>query len=274
MYTARVPAVSPATTLRITAAGRRLFSGASALALNPSHQADLSVYLADMVRPFGLALRSDIGDADRGYSYGEMAEALIADLVPAQEPVDVLVLVFAVPDVRPGRATAVYLSHVCPGNPLAFAVCDQGRVGAFAGLRLLREYARTGGCRRGLLVVAEQSTVHYPSAAPVALPSRHAAVALLCEVDPAPGALVSALRQLPDVPPESVPDRLARELAALDATDATLIVGSPTGGGQPDTEVWWELAAALSATGPERVVVAQYEPLLRYLCVAVVDRRD
>jgi len=67
-----------------------------------------------------------------------MAEALIRELVPADAPVDLIVLAFAVPDVRPGRATATYLSHVCPGNPLAFAVCDQGSAAAFTGLRLAR----------------------------------------------------------------------------------------------------------------------------------------
>ena len=279
MYVTRAPVANAAATLRITAAARRVFEGPSELALNPGHQADLSVYVADMVRPYGLAPRVDIDDAGRGYSYGEMAEALIAELVPAEAPVDVAVLVFAIPDVRPGRATAVYLSHVCPGNPLAFALCDQGRAGGFAGLQLLREYARTGGCRRGLLVVAEQSTMHYEPAMPVALPTRHAAVALLCEADThgsgAPGgALVSGLRLLPDVDPELVEDRLARELATLDAADATLIVGTPAGDGQPDTGVWFALAEALDDPTHGRVIVAQYEPLLRYLCVAVVDRRE
>jgi len=274
MYVTRAPVANAAATIRITAAARRVFEGPSELALNPDHQADLSVYVADMVRPYGLVPRDDIVEAGRGYSYGEMAEALIAELVPAETPVDVVVLVFAIPDVRPGRATAVYLSHVCPGNPLAFALCDQGRAGGFAGLQLLREYARTGGCRRGLLVVAEQSTVHYEPAMPVALPTRHAAVALLCEADAPGGALVRDARVLPDVAPEAVEERLTRELTNLDAAGATLIVGTPSGDGQPDTGVWFELGAALDATGPGRVVVAQYEPLLRYLCLAVVDRQD
>ena len=86
-----------------------------------------------------------------------MAEELIRSVVPPDEPVDVLVLAFAVPDARPGRATASYLSHVCPGEPLAFAICDQGSAAAFTGLRLIREYARTGGCARGLLLVVEQA---------------------------------------------------------------------------------------------------------------------
>jgi len=274
MYVARAPVANAATTLRIIAATRRVFEGPSALALNPGHQADLSLYVADMVRPYGLAPRHDIDDAGRGYSYGEMAEELIRDLVPAQTPVDVVVLVFSIPDVRPGRATAVYLSHVCPGNPLAFALCDQGRAGGFAGLHLLREYARTGGCRRGLLVIAEQSTMHYEPPVPVAVPTRHAAVALLCEADAPGGALVSGLRLLPDVDPELVEDRLARELATLDAADATLIVGTPAGDGQPDTGVWFALREALDDPTHGRVIVAQYEPLLRYLCVAVVDRRE
>ena len=55
-----------------------------------------------------------------------MAEAVIARAVLPGEDVDLLVLAYAIPDITPGRATATYLSHICPGNPLAFAICDQG----------------------------------------------------------------------------------------------------------------------------------------------------
>ena len=157
--------------LRISRAERAVFTGPSALATNPGHRADLDVYLADMVRPYGVSLRTDILEAERGYSYGEMAEDLLRVAVRPDQPVDVVVLAFAIPDVRPGRATAVYLSHVCPGNPLAFALCDQGNAAAFAGLRLVRDYARTGTHGRGVLIVAEQSTVHYEPTRPVALPN-------------------------------------------------------------------------------------------------------
>lgn len=293
MYVARAPIAGRTGGLRVVATRRRTFEGASELALNPSHRADLSVYLADLVRPYGVALREEIADVDRGYSYGEMAEALIRDLVPADEPVDVVVLAFAVPDVRPGRATAVYLSHVCPGSPLAFAICDQGRAAGFTGLRIVREYLRADGCRRGVLVVTEQSTVHYEPPEPVALPAQHAGVALLCTADGA-----TTVRQIPDVAPEQAGARLAAELAnlagemanlageptSLAAGGTTLVLGAGLRGfagpfadvrhapeGQPDTGVWWALADALDAGGG-RVVVADYDPLLRYLCLAALER--
>jgi 4-hydroxymandelate oxidase len=114
-------------------------------------------------------------------SYGEMAGALLAGQMTADCPVDVLVFAFAVPDVAPWRATASYLSHLCPGQPMAFAVCDAGAGAPFVGLRLILEYASTGGCRRALLVAAEQAALPYQPPVPVATPARHAVVALLCD---------------------------------------------------------------------------------------------
>src|SRR4029078_6392134 len=114
----------------------RTFAAPAAYLRDPRHRADLHEYLSDLVAPHGIALREGSRDAVDGHSYGEMAEALIRAAVPEDEPVDVLVLAFAVPDVRPGRSTPAYLSLICPGNPMAFAVCDQGPAAAFTGLRL------------------------------------------------------------------------------------------------------------------------------------------
>src|SRR2546429_7558137 len=74
-----------------------------------------------------------------------MAETVMGMAIAPDDAVDLVVLAYAIPDITPGRATAAYLSHICPGNRLAFAVCDQGVAAAFTGLRLIREYARTGG---------------------------------------------------------------------------------------------------------------------------------
>jgi hypothetical protein len=44
--------------------------------------------------------------------------------------------------------------------------------------------------------------------------------------------------------------------------------------GQPSTDVWWglmdELAGA-DAAGPDLVVLADYDPQLRYLCLTALD---
>jgi 4-hydroxymandelate oxidase len=251
-----------------------------------------SDYLSDMVRPYGLGLHTDELDRGDGHSYGEMAGSLIPQTVPADQPVDLLVLAFAVHDVIPGRSTAAYLSHLCPGEPTAFAVCDQGAAAPFTALELIRAYAGADGCRRVLLAVAEQATVPYDLAEPAAVAARHAAVTLLFgESGP---ASVRAVRQHADVEPARVSEMLGAEIAALPAAPGklTLIAGNglasvalPAGelvaadqvliapAGQPCTGVWWELAGGVAgwAAAARRVLLADYDRALRYFCVSAID---
>jgi Chalcone and stilbene synthases, N-terminal domain len=264
--------------------------------------------LGDLVRPYGVPLRPD---ANGGHSYGEMLAASIGDLVPPACPADVLILGFAIPDVWPERATATFLSDACPGHPLAFAVCDQGCAAGFTALRLARDYAASGGCRRVLVALAEQTRLDYDPPAPVSVPARHAAFALLCEARPAPalapvaapvaggpgqdGApLLAAARVLPGVAAGQVPALLRRELADLPVTEPgeqerLLVLGeglAPLAGGdrpgwrsvplppgQPLTGVWRELAAWSAGPGRGGLVIADYDPGLRYLCLAAFDER-
>jgi hypothetical protein len=267
----------------ISRVDRRLFDGSSEQATDPV----LRPYLADMVAPYGLALRDEVFDAGAGHSYGEMAEPLIEAVTAPDRPVDLLVIAYGMHDVRLGRNTATYLSSRCPGNPLAFAVCDQGIAAPFSALRAIEAYATTGACRRALLLVVEQSALHYELAEPVRLPDRHAAVALLLEL--APGAAGVTVRQRTAVPPGRVDAELAAALAELpwDGRETTLILGADLArcaenaavtevvlapAGQPHTGVWWELAAGLPAwlARGRRVVVAEHDPALGYLCTAEV----
>ncbi len=249
-------------------AQRRIFGAAPELP--PQHRAALAVFLTDLVRPYGLALPEDIPD---GHTYGEMAAELIVSLVRPDEPVDVLVLAFAIPDMRPGRATATYLSHVCPGRPLAFAVCDQGIAAAFTGLRLAREYLRAQTCERALLVVVEQAVLPYATAASTAIPEKNAAVGFLFGQTGA--THLRAVEQYPNVTAGQADELLLRKIAEAGA-GATVILGAGLAGsaspraqvappGQPHTGAWWNHAA--HQEGGE-VVVADYDPLLRYLCIA------
>jgi 4-hydroxymandelate oxidase len=284
-------------TLRLTAVARRRFDPPAAIAGRPDHQDRLHAYLSDLVRPYGLTLRGS--SAGCGHSYGEMAAALIRELVPPQRPVDLLVLAFAVPDVRPGRATATYLSRVCPGNPFAFAICDQGSAAAFTGLRLLEEYGRGCGYERSLLLVVEQSAVPYDAGVPVDLPTAHTAVGIRCGAGGP--ARVRSVRQHAGVPPDRVTGLLSGEVAAAAGrTGAVTVIADPylaaglagdpaLGGvraapaGQPHTGVWWELAGLWGRLGarppgdrrsrrPEhRLVLAGYDRQLGYLSVSTVD---
>lgn len=260
VYTTGPPTMDGAD-LFVTRVARRVFEGDAAVVTQPTHRPLLQEYLSDLGRPYGLTPRN----LDGGHSYGEMAGALIAATVRPDEPVDLLVLALAVPDVRPGRSTATYLSHLCPGDPLAFAVCDQGAAAGFTALRLAIEYARTGGCRRALVIAVEQATLHYEPVAPVALPARHAAVALLCgESGPA--------RLGPVRFNESLPERdvliLGNGLSDTDGTGGRVRTAPE---GQPYTGVWWELVGELADPSGRRVVVADHDPVLGYTCTSTVE---
>ncbi|MFI0944276.1 hypothetical protein [Streptomyces sp. NPDC021020] len=140
---------------------RLAFPDPAPRAPDPERDERLRVYLTDLLHPYGLALDAQEPPDRGGHSYGDLAAALIRQAVPAGEHVDLLVLAYAVPDVTPGRATATWLSHVCPGNPLAFAVADQGPAAAFTALRLAHAYATTAALPRALVLIVEQPALPY-----------------------------------------------------------------------------------------------------------------
>jgi hypothetical protein len=280
VYSAAAPAggTAPAR-LGMSGAWRRAFGAASDSARDPA----LREYVADMLRPHGLDLAED--RLTEGQSYGEMAAALLARDLAGEDPVDLLVFAFAVPDVAPWRATASYLSHLCPGQPFAFAVCDQGAVAPFTALRLIREYASAGGCRRALLVAAEQAAMPYQQAgtAPAATPARHAVVAVAFDQGPrsvsghlervrlhagvtesqACRLVCDAVADLPGMLTTVVGTGLAGA-ALTEGLPGRVIVAPPE---QPCTGVWWELAAGLTGM----VLLADYDPGLGHLGLAVIE---
>jgi hypothetical protein len=288
MYRASPPTLgADAHPLRISGAARRVFDEQADAARDPAYHA----YLRDMVRCYGLNVHEEALGEGRGQSYGDMAGALLAQAVPADQPVDLLVVAFAVPDVMPWRCTAAHLSHLCPGNPMAFAVCDCGTTAAFTGLRLIRAHAVGTNSPRALLVVLEQAAVHHELAVPAATPARHAAVALRC--DQAGSGLVDSVRLRTGIARSEAGGLLATDLAALSASrgDVTVIAGTglveavpsfalPAAGevvvaqaGQPCTGVWWEVAGRLPgwAAQGRRVLVADYDPLPGSLCLVAID---
>jgi hypothetical protein len=274
--------------LRISGAARRVFDDQADAARRPAYRA----YLTDMVRPFGLAVHAEALDEGRGQSYGDMADALIAEVTTEDQLTDLLVMAFAVPDVTPWRCTAAHLSHRCPGNPMAFAVSDCGTTAAFTGLRLIRTQAVGPSSPRALLIITEQAAINHELPVPASIPARHAAVALRC--DRAGPGLVNSVRLRSGVTRSEAAGLLATGLAELSAehdnvtviagaqleqtalsaaveVGATVIVASA---GQPCTGVWWEVAGRLpewAERGGRRVLVADYDPLPGSLGVAVID---
>ncbi|MFC4857882.1 hypothetical protein [Actinophytocola glycyrrhizae] len=246
----------------------------SALAAHPT----LRPYLTDLTATRGLALREEV--LGTGQAYVELAAPVVEAVTSPDEPVDLLVLAYGVPDVQPGRNAALQLAAHCPGHPLAFAVCDQGPAAAFTALRLAADYAATGACTRAVLVVAEQTAVPYALTTQAPVPDRHAAVALLLEGGPAP----ADVRGHPALPQEAVGAVLAAEVAELtgERTGVTLVLGPGLGAvpgvradevllgapGLPYSGSW----ARLADGAPGRfVVIADYDPALGYLCVAGLE---
>ncbi|MFJ6194891.1 2-hydroxy-acid oxidase [Micromonospora sp. NPDC092111] len=303
------PDASPHPDLHLIRAARRTFSGPAELLHDPVQRERLGGYLADLARPYGMRVPDGLFDPSSdalGQSYGEMAESLILTLVPPPEPVDLLVLAFAIHDMLPGRATATYLSHVCPGTPMSFAICDQGSAAAFSGLRIAREYAASAGCRRALVIAVEQAVLPYDTAA--SGPARHRGVAMLYgtlhgDTPPRRGdtptpdrdstdapARVAGIRQHADVAADDVAALAATELAELTAAhhDVRVVLSADlasawpahpvervtvTPPGQPTTGLWWTLLDRLAAEPdrPRLVVAADYDPDLRYLCLVAME---
>jgi 4-hydroxymandelate oxidase len=288
------PPVSPPLRrdLYLVRATRRTFTGPAEFLADPGNRARLGEYLADAARPYArevkAALFGEPPSPALGQSYGEMAEALIEPAVSADEPVDLLILAFSIHDLRPGRQTAAYLSHVTPGAPMAFAICDQGSAAAFSGLRIARDYASSAGVRRALLIVVEQAALPYDC--PVTVPSQHRGVAMLYGNCAEPAARVAGVRQHPGVPPGDVAGLAAADLTELAAghheaglvlSDALAAVWTaPAAGrvrvvppGQPSTGVWWGLLDELASDAghPDLLVAADYDPGLRYLCLTAFD---
>lgn len=299
MFVARPPAGPPhRRDLHLVRARRGAFTGPAEFLADAENRARVGEYLGDMARPYAIEVPAGLfGEPPSpalGHCYGEMASALIGEVVPADEPVDLLVLAFSIHDLRPGRQTAAYLSHLTPGAPMAFAICDQGSAAAFSGLRIVREYACSAGIRRALLIVVEQAALPYDS--PAAVPSHHQAVAMLYSamVDGGPGyvplARLADVRQHAGVPPGDVAGLAAADLAefAADHRRVGLVLSEPlaaawtapatrhvrvTPAGQPSTGVWWGLIDEL-ATGAghaDLLVAADYDPGLRYLCLTSFD---
>ena len=264
--------------LRVSGAVGRTFDELTGQVLNPT----MPGYVADMAAPYGLAVREDLLARGVGHSYVEMCVPLLAELVPEDRPADLLVLATGVPDVRYGRSTATVLSWHCAGAPMAFTVCDQGLLAAFTALHLIEGYARTGGCRRAVLLVAEQPTVYHELPVPAPVPDRAAAVGVVLDTSDVPGGL--SVRRHTAVAAHEVSDALAAELVDLPG-DTTVILGPSVAGmtgigdavvcgeSQPYTGVWLELSHRLPdlRDGGGQVLLAEYDPGMGYLFSATVD---
>lgn len=234
-------------------------------------------YFADMLAPYGIGYDADRLAAGNQNTFTDLSDALVAALAPIGE-LDLVVIAHAVSDCDPRRCTAGQLSEVLPGNPLIFAISDQGPLAPFTALRAVQGY----GLRRSLVIILDQSTAPYDEPALADFTDDHAVGLLLGEHGRTlPGApRLREVAQYADLSPDEARDALAAHANATGGT-GTLVLGpqlDPPPGPRPVVRVprdrlcgavWARLAGALP-----RAIVADYDPGSGRLGVATFSGDD
>jgi hypothetical protein len=276
--------------LKSTSAPVRL-AGAVQLSFGPAdHHPDANAlaHYRDLAAAFGVRFDPELLDKGNRNTFTTMCLATLAALGELAEPLDLVVLAHAVPDIDVTGFAASALSHRISGEPPAFAVGDQGVATSFTALGIAAEYLRGDDTKRVLVVLLDQSTVPYRTLLPAQQePDTDAAVGLLLAADPAAGGGL-AVHQIADVDPAEVPTILPGVLRELTATGAAtgaapvVIAGSgldvirdlpdlgvpvvETPPGRPTTGLWCDLRPQPDAC----VIAIDYDRTLRYLCAAAI----
>jgi hypothetical protein len=247
-------------------------------------------YLADMVAPYGGPYSEQLFLDGNHNSYSYLGERLLAEAGMSPE---LLLVAHSTADCEPGRSLSGHLSTVCPGDPLVFAVSDQGDLSPFGALRILRQYV-TAGCRRdALLLILDQSTLPYPGARPAGDERTDHAIGLAFGPgtdEGATGPVLTVVAQRFDVSPAGLTGALAELVGGLPGTDGpvTVIATNAVLGhaelpaaltGQlrvaesgPSCVPPWATLATLVAEGVTgRIVLVEYDEPLAGLAVAVFD---
>ncbi|MFJ3214686.1 hypothetical protein ACIPLC_01990 [Kitasatospora sp. NPDC086801] len=208
----------------------------------------------------------------------ELAHGALDALGPltAEECPEVVVVAYAAPDFDHAELVASCVKRRLPGEPLSFALSDQGVLAPFSALRVAVEYARRCGWSRLLLVVVDQGTQPFPlPATGQSAVHADAAVALLIHWDGDDAPLGGAAQGLPEP-----------GLFADWDTSAALVAGSglsdgcaelPTHGGpltevaagQPATGSWTALLTAADRNRP--AMVADYDRERGFLAYCTLD---
>ncbi|MFJ2186452.1 hypothetical protein ACIOJE_00645 [Kitasatospora sp. NPDC087861] len=221
--------------------------------------------------------RGQFADSGRRTSV-ELAYGALDALGPltAEECPEVVVVAYAAPDFDHSELVASCVKRRLPGEPLSFALSDQGVLAPFSALRVAVEYARRCGWSRLLLLVVDQGTQPFPLPAtgPAAVHG-DAAVALLIHWDGGDAAPAGMAQGRPE--PALFADwdgsaalvagsGLSEGDAELPAHDGPLI---RVAAGQPATGGWAALLAAADRDRP--VVVADYDRERDFLAYCTLD---
>lgn len=226
-------------------------------------------FFAERIVPYEVPMAPHQHHDRNRNSFSRMSTSLVSP----RDALDLIVIAHAAPDCDTRMSLAGLLSG---DSTLVFAVSDHGRVAPFVALRIAQSYAASGSYGRVAVLALDQAAVPYEDAglATLSTDTDHA-VALMLSSGGSVG--MSSLVHIASVSDLSA--ALAVELATLapDVVVAGRFVPELPGAvraaaDQLCTGVWSVLAGELAAPGPaRRVVVADYEPALSYLCLAAFD---
>ena len=93
-------------------------------------------------------------------SYSYLSTRLLAQLT--SEPPDLVVIAHALPDCGQSTSISGHVQRFLTGEPMIFAVSEQGRTTAFTALRTALALSRNGTYRRVAVLALDQGTIAFP----------------------------------------------------------------------------------------------------------------
>lgn len=244
---------------------------------------ELVGFLADVAELYSVDGPA-IGAGTPRSTYAEMVEEFLDEPWAGEQPYDFAVVAHAWSDSEPGWPGTVLTTRL-PGAPPACGISDQGVTSAFAAIRVLDAYARTGAVRRAAVMVLDQST-HLVDRSAVAgrVPAADGAAALVFSPDGGLGDLsvqrvggiapAAAARAVDDLVHVAVPDVLIVGPTLAErwvAPNGLPVVAAPAD--LPCVGPWLALAAIADRWGRRhrRIGLVDYEPGAKELGLITVD---
>lgn len=240
-------------------------------------------YYRELAEPYGVPFDREQFAASPRRTSVELAYGALDALGPIGEDdaPQMVVIAYAAPDFEHTELVASCVRRRLPGDPLAFAVSDQGALAPYTALRAAVEYARRCGWTRLLLLAVDQGSQPFPLPGPSdgAAVRGDAAVALLLHWDGGRRPLGGQAQGRPAAGPAPAwPEQPFGVVAGAGLSGARIELPAhattltTVTGGMPATGSW----TALLGLGPqdEPVVLADYDRERDFLAHCTLITRE
>jgi len=122
------------------------------------YQEEMLGFFGDLANLYGLPYDREEFARRRRTTFTDMVTGIVDELRGEGDAVGLVVLAHSTSDSEPGWP-ACYLTNALPGEPLSFAIADQGVVAPFTALRIAGDYIRADDVHRAMVVVLDQRTL-------------------------------------------------------------------------------------------------------------------